>query len=87
LRFSFNIQYSYFWGAENTSIVNKTERSTVSFSSDFFKFVDEAGFCSGRVELKSNQSWTSACEADFDRQDAEVVCRQLVCSALLRMYK
>ncbi|XP_019910243.2 scavenger receptor cysteine-rich domain-containing group B protein isoform X2 [Esox lucius] len=37
--------------------------------------------CSGRVEVKSNQSWTSVCEADFDQPDAEVVCRELGCGA------
>uniref|UniRef100_A0A3Q4GF81 SRCR domain-containing protein n=1 Tax=Neolamprologus brichardi TaxID=32507 RepID=A0A3Q4GF81_NEOBR len=32
-----------------------------------------------RLEVKSNQSWSSVCEADFDQQDAEVVCRELGC--------
>uniref|UniRef100_A0A8C7RFV5 SRCR domain-containing protein n=1 Tax=Oncorhynchus mykiss TaxID=8022 RepID=A0A8C7RFV5_ONCMY len=45
------------------------------------RLVDGAGFCSGRVEVKSNQSWASVCEADFDRQDAEVVCREFGCGA------
>ncbi|XP_063356752.1 scavenger receptor cysteine-rich type 1 protein M130-like [Pelmatolapia mariae] len=40
---------------------------------------------SGRLEVnynqsnQSKQSWTSVCEADFDQQDAEVVCRELGC--------
>ncbi|XP_055780255.1 scavenger receptor cysteine-rich type 1 protein M130-like [Salvelinus fontinalis] len=45
------------------------------------RLVDGAGLCSGRVEVKSNQSWASVCEADFDRQDAEVVCGELGCGA------
>ncbi|XP_071261008.1 CD5 antigen-like [Salvelinus alpinus] len=49
--------------------------------SESVRLVDGAGLCSGRVEVKSNQSWTSVCEADFDRQDAEVVCRELGCGA------
>ncbi|XP_064819624.1 scavenger receptor cysteine-rich type 1 protein M130-like, partial [Oncorhynchus masou masou] len=49
--------------------------------SDSVRLVDGAGLCSGRVEVKSNQSWASVCEADFDRQDAEVVCRDLGCGA------
>uniref|UniRef100_A0A8C7JWR5 Deleted in malignant brain tumors 1 protein-like n=1 Tax=Oncorhynchus kisutch TaxID=8019 RepID=A0A8C7JWR5_ONCKI len=49
--------------------------------SDSVRLVDGAGLCSGRVEVKSNQSWASVCEADFDRQDAEVVCRELGCGA------
>ena len=38
-----------------------------------------SGLCSGRVEVKSGQSWVSVCEGDFDQQDAEVVCRELDC--------
>ncbi|XP_071261013.1 CD5 antigen-like [Salvelinus alpinus] len=49
--------------------------------SESVRLVDGAGFCSGRVEVKSNQSWASVCEADFDRQDAEVVCGELGCGA------
>ncbi|XP_051795476.1 lysyl oxidase homolog 2-like [Acanthochromis polyacanthus] len=30
---------------------------------------------------QSNQGWSSVCEADFDLQDAEVVCRELGCGA------
>uniref|UniRef100_A0A4W5MTN8 SRCR domain-containing protein n=1 Tax=Hucho hucho TaxID=62062 RepID=A0A4W5MTN8_9TELE len=50
-------------------------------SSAFVRLVDGAPLCSGRVEVKSNQSWASVCEADFDWQDAEVVCRELGCGA------
>ncbi|XP_045074167.1 deleted in malignant brain tumors 1 protein-like [Coregonus clupeaformis] len=42
--------------------------------SESVQLVDGAGVCSGRLEVKSNQSWASVCEADFDQQDAEVVC-------------
>uniref|UniRef100_A0A674BFN6 Deleted in malignant brain tumors 1 protein-like n=1 Tax=Salmo trutta TaxID=8032 RepID=A0A674BFN6_SALTR len=49
--------------------------------SESVRLVGGAGLCSGRVEVKSNQSWASVCEADFDRQDAEVVCRDLGCGA------
>uniref|UniRef100_A0A674A8B3 SRCR domain-containing protein n=1 Tax=Salmo trutta TaxID=8032 RepID=A0A674A8B3_SALTR len=57
------------------------ECSTKSFSPESVRLVDGAGLCSGRVEVKSNQSWASVCEADFDRQDAEVVCGVLGCGA------
>uniref|UniRef100_A0A8C7KA87 SRCR domain-containing protein n=1 Tax=Oncorhynchus kisutch TaxID=8019 RepID=A0A8C7KA87_ONCKI len=57
------------------------ECSTNSFSPESVRLVDGAGLCSGRVEVKSNQSWASVCEADFDRQDAEVVCRDVGCGA------
>ncbi|XP_037388587.1 scavenger receptor cysteine-rich type 1 protein M130-like isoform X2 [Pygocentrus nattereri] len=53
--------------------------------SDSVRLVDGAGLCSGRVEVKSHQSWTRVCEADFDWQDAEVVCRELNCGTLLTL--
>ncbi len=37
--------------------------------------------CSGRLEILHDQSWMSVCEAVFDQQDAEVVCRELDCGA------
>ncbi|XP_045923803.1 scavenger receptor cysteine-rich type 1 protein M130-like, partial [Micropterus dolomieu] len=45
------------------------------------KLLDGTSLCSGRLEVKSNQRWSSVCEADFDQQDAEVVCRELGCGA------
>ena len=56
-------------------------------SPDSVRLVNGTSLCSGRLEVKtnqsnqSNQSWSSVCEADFDQQDAEVVCRQLGCGA------
>ncbi|KAE8294879.1 Scavenger receptor cysteine-rich type 1 protein M130 Soluble CD163 [Larimichthys crocea] len=53
--------------------------------SDSVRLVNGTSLCSGRLELKSNQSdqsdqsWSSVCQADFDQQDAEVVCRELGC--------
>ncbi|XP_046870477.1 scavenger receptor cysteine-rich type 1 protein M130-like [Hypomesus transpacificus] len=49
--------------------------------SESVRLVDGAGLCSGRVEVRSDQSWVSVCEADFDRLDAEVVCQELGCGA------
>ena len=45
------------------------------------RLVEGADLCYGRVEVRSDQSWVSVCEADFDRLDAEVVCRELGCEA------
>ncbi|KAM7370317.1 hypothetical protein PAMP_009877 [Pampus punctatissimus] len=49
--------------------------------SDSVRLVNGSSLCSGRLEVKSEQSWSSVCEADFDQQDAEVVCRELGCGA------
>uniref|UniRef100_A0A671TRN6 SRCR domain-containing protein n=1 Tax=Sparus aurata TaxID=8175 RepID=A0A671TRN6_SPAAU len=48
---------------------------------DSIRLVNGNSLCSGRLEVKSNQRWSSVCEDDFDQQDAEVVCRELGCGA------
>uniref|UniRef100_UPI003AAFE7B2 scavenger receptor cysteine-rich type 1 protein M130-like n=1 Tax=Centroberyx gerrardi TaxID=166262 RepID=UPI003AAFE7B2 len=63
-----------------------TESLSLPFSlqitcSESVRLVDGTSLCSGRLEVKSNQFWSSVCEADFDQQDAEVVCRELGCGA------
>ncbi|KAI5617930.1 deleted in malignant brain tumors 1 protein-like isoform X2, partial [Silurus asotus] len=35
--------------------------------------------CSGRVEVLHGMTWFSVCDADFTKQDAEVVCREVDC--------
>ncbi|XP_034041963.1 CD5 antigen-like [Thalassophryne amazonica] len=47
--------------------------------SDSVRLVHGSSLCSGRLEVKLNQSWSSVCEDDFDLQDAEVVCGELGC--------
>ncbi|XP_045074638.1 deleted in malignant brain tumors 1 protein-like [Coregonus clupeaformis] len=68
----------------NMSSTKLIECSTNCFSPESVQLVDGDGLCSGRLEVKSNQSnqsWASVCEADFDQQDAEVVCGELGCGA------
>ncbi|XP_023817570.1 scavenger receptor cysteine-rich type 1 protein M130-like [Oryzias latipes] len=50
--------------------------------SDSVRLENGSSRCSGRLEVKSNNSWSSVCEDDFDLLDAEVVCRELGCGAL-----
>ena len=45
------------------------------------RLVGGAHLCSGRVEVRNGSSWGTVCDADFDQQDAEVVCRELRCGA------
>ncbi|XP_074482531.1 scavenger receptor cysteine-rich type 1 protein M130-like [Sebastes fasciatus] len=57
---------------------------TLKDAADSVRLVNGTSLCSGRLEVKtnpSNQWWSSVCEADFDQQDAEVVCRELGCGA------
>nr|XP_033952320.1 scavenger receptor cysteine-rich type 1 protein M130-like [Pseudochaenichthys georgianus] len=57
---------------------------TLKEAQDSVRLLDGTSLCSGRLEVKSdesNPSWSSVCEADFDQQDAEVVCRDLDCGA------
>ncbi|XP_056604995.1 scavenger receptor cysteine-rich type 1 protein M130-like [Triplophysa dalaica] len=45
----------------------------------FARLADGPHLCSGRVELLRGDTWMSVCDAAFDDQDAEVVCRELNC--------
>ncbi|XP_063336948.1 scavenger receptor cysteine-rich type 1 protein M130-like isoform X2 [Pelmatolapia mariae] len=61
-------------------VTSKSSSAIVNVTcTDSVRLLNGSSLCSGRLEVKSNQSWSSVCEADFDQQDAEVVCRELGC--------
>ncbi|XP_073693839.1 scavenger receptor cysteine-rich type 1 protein M130-like [Garra rufa] len=45
------------------------------------RLVNGSHLCSGRLELVHGNIWHTVCDAAFDQQDAEVVCRELDCGA------
>ncbi|XP_043975676.1 scavenger receptor cysteine-rich type 1 protein M130-like [Gambusia affinis] len=56
-----------------------SDQSHEFICSDSVRLVQGTNRCSGRLEVKTNQSWSSVCEKDFDLKDAEVVCREIGC--------
>ncbi|XP_056604996.1 scavenger receptor cysteine-rich type 1 protein M130-like [Triplophysa dalaica] len=51
----------------------------------FSRLADGPHLCSGRVELLRGNTWMSVCDAAFDDQDAEVVCRELNCGVPVQL--
>ncbi|KAL1275637.1 hypothetical protein QQF64_035260 [Cirrhinus molitorella] len=47
----------------------------------FTRLADGPHLCSGRLEVLYGNTWYTVCDAAFDQQDAEVVCRELDCGA------
>ncbi|XP_054908791.1 scavenger receptor cysteine-rich type 1 protein M130-like [Poeciliopsis prolifica] len=56
-----------------------SDQSLEFICSDSVRLVSGTNRCSGRLEVKTDQSWSSVCEKDFDLQDAQVVCREIGC--------
>ncbi|KAJ8264185.1 hypothetical protein GJAV_G00146200, partial [Gymnothorax javanicus] len=56
---------------DDTGVICSAHRSV--------RLVDGADLCVGRVEVDHGSSTGTVCNADFDQQDAEVMCRQLGC--------
>ncbi|XP_044047659.1 scavenger receptor cysteine-rich type 1 protein M130-like [Siniperca chuatsi] len=68
------------------SMTSQSSSSSLEITcSESVRLVNAPTLCSGRVEVKANQSWSSVCKGDSDSQNVEVVCRELGCGAPLKL--
>ncbi|XP_029107710.1 deleted in malignant brain tumors 1 protein-like [Scleropages formosus] len=65
------------WGEHNCG--HNEDAGAICSGHQDVRLVQGTHLCSGRVEIQHGITWYTVCDADFDLQDAEVVCRQLGC--------
>ncbi|XP_051976548.1 scavenger receptor cysteine-rich type 1 protein M130-like [Xyrauchen texanus] len=65
----------------NNNNCGHNEDSGVICTDRLPRLVNGSHLCSGRLEIQQVKTWVSVCDAGFDQQDAEVVCRELGCGA------
>ncbi|XP_059364857.1 deleted in malignant brain tumors 1 protein-like [Carassius carassius] len=71
------------WDAYNCEDAGVRCSETIKYGRT--RLVDGSHLCSGRVEMLLVGGWSSVCDAVFDLQDAEVVCRELDCGAPVKL--
>ncbi|XP_074936244.1 antigen WC1.1-like [Phalacrocorax aristotelis] len=62
---------------------SKCPNATTCTDREKIRAVGGADGCSGRVEIWHDGSWQRVCDNSWDKQEAEVACRQLGCGSAL----
>ncbi|XP_026096389.1 deleted in malignant brain tumors 1 protein-like, partial [Carassius auratus] len=67
------------WGTHTCT--HNSDAGVICSDHKHSRLIDGPHLCSGRIELNHGNTWYTVCDAVFDQQDAEVVCRELDCGA------
>ncbi|XP_041100223.1 antigen WC1.1-like, partial [Polyodon spathula] len=67
------------WGGGSKYCTHANDAGVICSGHRAVRLSGGSDLCSGRVEVQHGQTWGTVCDADFDWQDAEVVCRELKC--------
>ncbi|XP_057179615.1 scavenger receptor cysteine-rich type 1 protein M130-like [Triplophysa rosa] len=70
------------WGVGNCK---HSEDAGIICSDRIPRLVNGSHLCSGRLEILQLKTWGTVCDAAFDDQDAEVVCRELNCGVPVQL--
>ncbi|XP_069058193.1 CD5 antigen-like [Pleurodeles waltl] len=71
----------------NTCPTGRDVGVTCTGGADEIRLVNAGDECSGRIEVRHGKRWGTVCDTDWDKKDAEVVCRHLGCGSALKTLK